>query len=136
MKEREKELFKLQKYYQALKIEVISNSNKYISFILFKISIIKLSSGTSIKIEGLNVKYPELEKYKNKKLIILDSAELEIPILYDENEEKIDNDNNSQNNENSNIDNKLSNSSNIINNLEENYPNIILLKYLKKNQIN
>jgi hypothetical protein len=45
-------------------------------------------SGMSIKTEGLSIKYPELEKYKNRKIVLLDSAGLETPVLVtDENME-------------------------------------------------
>jgi len=76
-----------------LKIGVIGNANKGKSFILSKISKIELPSGMSIKTEGLSVKYPELEKYKDRKIVLLDSAGLETPVLISkEMEEKNKND--------------------------------------------
>ena len=33
------------------------------------------------KTEGLSIKYPELEKFKNRKIVLLDSAGLENPVL-------------------------------------------------------
>ena len=60
---------------------VIGNSNKGKSFLLSKISNIKLPSGTSIRTEGLSIKYPELEKFKDRKIALLDSAGLETPVL-------------------------------------------------------
>ena len=73
---------------KVIKIGVIGNSNKGKSFILSKISKINLPSGTSIRTEGLSVKYPELEGYKDRKIVLLDSAGLETPVLNVENIEK------------------------------------------------
>ena len=71
-----------------IKIGVIGNSNKGKSFILSKISKIDLPSGTSIRTEGLSIKYPELEEYKERKIVLLDSAGLETPVLNEEGENK------------------------------------------------
>ena len=73
---------------KVIKIGVIGNSNKGKSFILSKISKINLPSGTSIRTEGLSVKYPELEGYKDRKIVLLDSAGLETPVLNVENIDK------------------------------------------------
>ena len=64
-----------------LKIGVIGNSNKGKSFLLSKISKIDLPSGTSIRTEGLSIKYPNLEGFENRKIVLLDSAGLETPVL-------------------------------------------------------
>ena len=40
-----------------------------------------LPSGISIKTEGLCIKYPELNEYKDRKIILLDSAGLETPLI-------------------------------------------------------
>lgn len=69
---------------ELIKIGVIGNSNKGKSFIFSKISKIKLPSGTSIKTMGLSIKYPELEKFKMRKIALLDSAGLETPVLKEE----------------------------------------------------
>jgi hypothetical protein len=66
---------------KVIKIGVIGNSNKGKSFILSKISKINFPSGTSIRTEGLSVKYPDLEGYKDRKIALLDSAGLETPVL-------------------------------------------------------
>ena len=66
---------------KVLKIGIIGNSNKGKSFILSKLSKIQLPYGTSIKTEGLSIKYPDLEKYKNRKIALLDSAGLETPVV-------------------------------------------------------
>jgi len=71
---------------KVLKIGVIGNSNKGKSFILSKLSKMIFPSGTSIKTEGLSIKYPDLKEYKNRKIVLLDSAGLETPVLQDNNE--------------------------------------------------
>ena len=76
--EREYENLKKDK---IIKIGVIGNSNKGKSFILSKISKIKLPVGTSVRTEGLSIKYPELKEYENRKIVLLDSCGLETPVL-------------------------------------------------------
>ena len=66
---------------KVIKIGVIGNSNKGKSFLLSKISKIPLPSGTSIRTEGLSVKYPDLEIFTDRKIALLDSAGLETPVL-------------------------------------------------------
>ena len=73
---------------KALKIGIIGNSNKGKSFILSKLSKIQLPEGTSIKTEGLSVKYPDLEIYKDRRITLLDSAGLETPVLEENNEKE------------------------------------------------
>ena len=70
---------------KVIKIGVIGNSNKGKSFILSKLSKFDLPCGTSIKTKGLSIKFPELEKYPNKKIALLDSAGLETPVLLEKN---------------------------------------------------
>ena len=70
-------------------IGVIGNNNKGKSFLLSKISKIELLTGTSIQTEGLSIKYPELKGYKERQIILLDSAGLETPVLKSENIECI-----------------------------------------------
>ena len=78
---------RFQKEYQnlikdkTLKIGIIGNSNKGKSFILSKLSRIDLPAGTSIKTEGLSIKYPDLKIYKDRRITLLDSAGLETPVL-------------------------------------------------------
>ena len=62
-------------------IGVIGNNNKGKSFLLSKISKIKLLSGASIETKGLSVKYPDLKGYQGRQIILLDSAGLETPVL-------------------------------------------------------
>ena len=66
---------------KIIKIGVIGNSNKGKSFLLSRISKIYLPSGTSIRTEGLSIKYPELDLFKDRKIALLDSAGLETPVL-------------------------------------------------------
>ena len=86
MDENGEKRFKEHKDNKALTIGVLGNSNKGKSFLLSKISKIELPSGTNIRTEGLSIKYPELEIYKNRKIVLLDSAGLETPLLLDKNE--------------------------------------------------
>lgn len=71
------------------KIGVIGNENRGKSTILSDFSRIELPTGVSIKTEGLSIKYPELGEFKNRKMILLDSAGLETQILKTENFENI-----------------------------------------------
>ena len=66
---------------ELITIGVIGNSNKGKSFLLSKISKIKLLTGASIQTKGLSVKYPDLKGYEGRQLILLDSAGLETPVL-------------------------------------------------------
>ena len=77
-----------------LKIGIIGNANKGKSFILSKLSKISFPFGTTIKTEGLSIKYPE-KTHQNRKIVLLDSAGLETPVLInkelnDENEKDKD----------------------------------------------
>jgi hypothetical protein len=77
----------------VLKIGVIGNSNKGKSFLLSKLSKIDLPSGTSITTEGLSIKYPDIKQYKNRKIVLLDSAGLETTVLKEEYEKDENNEN-------------------------------------------
>jgi hypothetical protein len=91
MNERGRQNYEKFKKEDVIKIGVIGNANKGKSFLLSKIFKLKLPSGTSIRTEGLSIKYPEInENYKNKNIALLDSAGLETPVLKEE-DEKIDN---------------------------------------------
>ena len=89
MSERAKENYQSLKKEKIIKIGVIGNSNKGKSFILSKLSKIELPSGTSIRTEGLSVKYPDLDIYTNRKIVLLDSAGLETPVLKKEDDKKV-----------------------------------------------
>ena len=105
--ERGEKAFNEFKNQEIIKIGVIGNSNKGKSFLLSKISKISLPSGTSIRTEGLSIKYPELEGFENRKIVLLDSAGLETPVLKDEDylqkeeniKEKINNEKEKEDNE-------------------------------------
>ena len=81
MSDKGKQNYEKYKETKNLKIGIVGNSNKGKSFLLSKISKTNLPSGTSIRTEGLSIKYPDLEKYKDRKIILLDSAGLETPVL-------------------------------------------------------
>ena len=88
MSKRAQENYEIFKNEEIIKIGVIGNSNKGKSFLLSKISKITLPSGTSIRTEGLSIKYPELDKsFKNRRIALLDSAGLETPVLKFDNKE-------------------------------------------------
>ena len=86
MNERGKKNYELYKEKEILKIGVLGNANKGKSYLLSRISKIDLPSGTSIRTEGLSIKYPELEKFKHRKIALLDSAGFETPVLREDNE--------------------------------------------------
>ena len=66
---------------KVIKIGVIGNANKGKSFILSKLSKMELPSGMSIKTEGLSIKYPDTTEFINRRIVLLDSAGLETPVL-------------------------------------------------------
>jgi hypothetical protein len=80
---------KNEKEQKAIIVGVLGNNNKGKSFLLSKISKLDLPTGTSIETKGLSVKYPELKGFKERQLILLDSAGLETPVLIKENKEII-----------------------------------------------
>ena len=88
MNEYAKQKYEEFKKENAIKIGVIGNANKGKSFLLSKISKISLRVGDSIRTEGLSIKYPVLDNFKNRKIVLLDSAGLETPILENENKAK------------------------------------------------
>ena len=87
MTEKGKKIYQEYKNKECLRIGVIGNSNKGKSFLLSKISKIDLLTGTSIQTEGLSIKYPDTHLFKNRHLILLDSAGLETPVLKNANKE-------------------------------------------------
>ena len=86
MSKRAEDNYKNFKNEKIIKVGVIGNSNKGKSFLLSKIS--KISLPSSIRTEGLSIKYPELELFKDRRIALLDSAGLETPVLRDDNSEK------------------------------------------------
>ena len=87
MTKRGEDNFNRYKNEKLIKVSAIGNSNKGKSFILSKLSKIVLPLGTSIKTKGSSVKYPELKEFKNRNIVVLDSASLETPVLIQEDEE-------------------------------------------------
>ena len=81
MNDKGKRNYEKYKNENILKLGVIGNANKGKSYILSKISKINLPSGMSIKTEGLSIKYPDLKLKDNRKIVLLDSAGLETPVL-------------------------------------------------------
>ena len=110
-----KQYEKYRKDKEIIKIGVIGNSNKGKSFLLSKISKIDVPSGTSIRTKGLSIKYPEIDElYKNRNIVLLDSAGFESPVIKKDKKNKIkdnykgDNENN-ENKENNEINKKENN---------------------------
>ena len=81
MTERGKKNYEKYKNEKIIKIGVVGNANKGKSFLLSKISKMSLPSGMSVKTEGLSIKYPELKDNQNRRIVLLDSAGLETPVL-------------------------------------------------------
>ena len=81
MTERGKKNYEKYKNEKIVKIGVVGNTNKGKSFLLSKISKMSLPSGMSVKTEGLSIKYPELKGNQNRRIVLLDSAGLETPVL-------------------------------------------------------
>ena len=81
MTERGKKNYEKYKNEKIIKIGVVGNANKGKSFLLSKISKMSLPSGMSVKTEGLSIKYPELKGNQNRRIVLLDSAGLETPVL-------------------------------------------------------
>ena len=84
MNKKGEENYNKYKNQKLLKIGVIGNANKGKSFLLSKISKMNFPSGVSIKTEGLSIKYPDLTQYTERKIVLLDSAGLETPVLISE----------------------------------------------------
>ena len=76
-----KENYENYKNVPIIKVGVIGNENKGKTTILKKISDLELPTGFSIKTEGLSIKYPELKEHKDLRIVLLDSAGLETPVL-------------------------------------------------------
>ena len=82
-----KQLYEKMKDTPIVKIGVVGLRNKGKSWLLQKFLKKTLPKGTSIKTEGLSIKYPnEEDMNKNRHYILLDSAGSEVPLLdYDKN---------------------------------------------------
>ena len=86
-----KEEYEKMKSEEILKVGVIGNGNKGKSFFLSKISDYELPTGTSIRTEGLSLKFPEPEN--SKKIILMDSAGFETPLIDNNNLRNLDKEN-------------------------------------------
>jgi hypothetical protein len=65
----------------VLIIGVVGNRNRGKSFVLSKLSNVNLPEGTSIKTEGISIKYPRMNENKKAKYILMDSAGFENALL-------------------------------------------------------
>ncbi len=74
------QLYKKNEGNDCIKIGVVGNGNKGKSFLLNKLSNFDLPASTTIRTEGLSLKYPDLAKEKFKNIILLDSAGTETPL--------------------------------------------------------
>ena len=86
---KEDQNYKKYKDKSLITVGVLGNRSKGKSFILSKISKIKLLAG--IHTEGLSVKYPELKGYKGRQIIFIDSVGFENPVLRQFNNEEQNN---------------------------------------------
>ena len=59
---------------EVLIVWVVGNRNRGKSLVLSKLSNVSLPDGTSIKTEGISIKYPQMEEGKDAKYILMDSA--------------------------------------------------------------
>ena len=86
-----KQLYEKMKDTPIIKVGVVGLRNKGKSWLLQQFLKKSLPKGTSIKTEGLSIKYPNEEDIKkNRHYILLDSAGSEVPLLdYDKNIKKL-----------------------------------------------
>ena len=87
-----KQLYDKMKNSSLVKVGVIGLRNKGKSFLLQKFLNKDLPKGTSIKTEGLSIKYPSSSDLRNQRnYILLDSAGSEVPLLdYEKHLKKLD----------------------------------------------
>jgi len=76
-----KKNYEIMKEKEILTVGVVGNRNRGKSFVLSKLSGARLPDGTSIKTEGISIKYPEMEEKKEAKYILMDSAGFENALL-------------------------------------------------------
>ena len=77
--EQGKKNYEIMKEKKVLTVGILGNRNSGKTFILSKLSRVDLPVG--IKTEGISIKYPEMEKDKPAKYILIDSAGFENPFL-------------------------------------------------------
>ena len=76
-----KKNYDIMKDKELLIVGVVGNRNRGKSFVLSKLSNVNLPDGTSIKTEGISIKYPKMEEGKEAKYILMDSAGFENALL-------------------------------------------------------
>ena len=76
-----KKNYDIMKDKEVLIVGVVGNRNRGKSFVLSKLSNVNLPDGTSIKTEGISIKYPKMEEGKDAKYILMDSAGFENALL-------------------------------------------------------
>lgn len=76
-----KKNYDIMKDKEVLIVGVVGNRNRGKSFVLSKLSKQILPDGTSIKTEGISIKYPEMKDGKEAKYILMDSAGFENALL-------------------------------------------------------
>lgn len=76
-----KKNYDIMKDKEVLIVGVVGNRNRGKSFVLSKLSNVNLPDGTSIKTEGISIKYPKMEEGKEAKYILMDSAGFENALL-------------------------------------------------------
>ena len=76
-----KKNYDIMKDKEVLIVGVVGNRNRGKSFVLSKLSNVNLPDGTSIKTEGISIKYPEMKDGKDAKYILMDSAGFENALL-------------------------------------------------------
>lgn len=76
-----KKNYDIMKNKEVLIVGVVGNRNRGKSFVLSKLSNVSLPDGTSIKTEGISIKYPQMEEGKDAKYILMDSAGFENALL-------------------------------------------------------
>ena len=81
MTEPGKKNYEIMKEKEVLTVGVVGNRNRGKSFVLSKLSGARLPDGTSIKTEGISIKYPEMSDNKEAKYILMDSAGFENALL-------------------------------------------------------
>ena len=79
MNERGKNNIEKFKNEKIVKIGVIGEANKGKTFLLSKLSKMTLPYGT--KTEGISIKYPLIESFRSRKIVLLDTAPIDSPIL-------------------------------------------------------
>ena len=79
--EQGKHNYDIMKEQKVLVVGVVGNRNRGKSFVLSKLSKVNLPDGTSIKTEGISIKYPQMKDDKPAKYILMDSAGFENALL-------------------------------------------------------